>query len=78
MAFCMPSVLRGRWPSVSNTFSSMPSAMAATCVVDSALHTTKASATAPSNPLRSSDRMFFPFLSSIAETIVPNNSSIQS
>ena len=76
-AFCCPSTRHTFSPSVSSTFSSMPPAMAATCVVESALQTTKCEQIAPSNPERSSDTIFLPFLSSIALTIVSISLSIK-
>ena len=75
-ALCWPSMRQSFSPKVCCTFSSMPAAMAATCVVESALHTTNAEQIAPSNPERSSDTIFLPFLSSIAPTIVSISFSI--
>ena len=74
--FCWPSMRHTFSPNFSNTFSSISAAMAHTCVVESALQTTKCEQIAPSNPERSNDTIFLPFLSSIALTIVSISLSI--
>lgn len=59
--FCWPSMRHTFSPNFSNTFSSISAAMAHTCVVESALQTTKCEQIAPSNPERSNDTIFLPF-----------------
>ena len=57
-------------------FQYLPAAIAATCVVESALQTMKQEQIAPSIFERSNDTIFLPFLSWIARIIVPVNFSI--